>query len=119
MLAEQRGVSTELVKLRTAVLEQTATLGRKLDTLNVKEDIMAGTVQDAIVKIQGLRDVELGVKATVDLTVTKLQELRDLVAAGGGDTQPILDALDQLTTDFTNEKDRLAAAVVANTPAAP
>jgi hypothetical protein len=86
-----------------------------LNQLLGKETTMAASIQDAIARIESLKSVEAGVAATVDTVVSKIEELRALIASGA-DAQPILDAVDALSADLSSQKDRLAAAVVANTP---
>ncbi len=83
-------------------------LNRKLDLL---------MKQGALI-MKALDDLEVQVKANTDAeasAVVLLGQLHDLLVAAGTDPAK----LNELATSLAASKDALAAAIVANTPAAP
>lgn len=83
-------------------------ISRKLDTLIRKEEVMSQELDDLTEKVTANGDVE---KSAVVL----LQGLKAALDAAG--TDPV--KLRELSTSLGSQSDELAAAVTANTPAAP
>lgn len=79
-----------------------------LDELKHGEKIMSKELDDLTTQVKANTDAEQS-------AVTLLGKLSDLIKAAG--TDPV--KLQQLTTDLDASKQALAAAVLANTPAAP
>lgn len=79
--------------------------------------LMAG-IDDILVKLAAETTVVASVALGVDEAITKLAELRAIIAAGATDPAKIQQALDQIDADtalLTSKKDALGAAVAANT----
>lgn len=77
--------------------------------------IMA-TLDDIITKVEAVKGVDLSLKEAVTGVATAIKDLRDQLAAAGTDPaklQQVADSMDQLSTDLTQQKDDLVAAVQA------
>lgn len=99
---------------------QLAVLGDKIDALTRKGDVMALDLTALAAEVARNTEVDASSKALMVGLGTKVQDLKDQLAAAigaGTVTAEDLAALQALADTLKTDNDSLAAAVVANTPA--
>ena len=85
---------------------------RRLEALDVKIDLVQETIMAAIDDLQAAVTAE---DTVIDSAITLIQGIPALIAAAGVDPAKLA----ALQADITGKSQALAAAVAANTPAAP